>query len=140
MEKTMDKFFTDLEDMWGNAIYCDPPDVQSDESPSFVVPPLPPPPPKLPTSTYLPPTNPYALTIWVQCNFRQKGEEKGTIKRELLAWATKNKYLSLRSDGVSYIDWEMNDTAIRGSWSAFVLWFFCSCPCTKVTTRSEYSL
>jgi hypothetical protein len=143
MNQTMDKFFTDLQDMWGTkdgALYYDPFDSEPPQpQPLAQQPqPQPPSPPRLPTSTYLPPTNPYALKIWRQCNFHQKGERKGTIERGLLSWANKNEYRSVGNDGVPHIDWEMNGNKLCGTWSAFVLWFFCSC--TKVVAQNKYSL
>jgi hypothetical protein len=141
MNKTMDKFFADLQDMWGikdGALYYDPFDSEPSEPQLLAQQPKSPHSP--PSATYLPPTNPYALTIWIQCNFRQKGERKSTIERLLLSWANKNEYRSVGNDGVPHIEWNMNGTRLRGTWNAFLLWFFCSCPCTKVGVQSKYSL
>lgn len=131
LEGSMDQFFKDLEDMWGKdgGFYYDPPITYYELQGQSLELPSPNSPPRLPTTYYKPPTNPYAMKIWSQCNFRGKGERKGPIERGLFVWAA-NNHLRYMKDDVEHINWEMNGTKICGTWSAFVLWFFCSC--TKV--------
>ncbi len=137
LDEHIDKFFRDLEVMWGNseAIYVDPLD-------TLDVPPAPPPSPTYSSTLpqishrgprsprYRPPAeNSYARQIWDSCGFRvgNSGERESTIEQGLLRWANQNQLLFQNNDGKSCITWSHNGTQISGQWSAFRLWFFCAC-------------
>ncbi len=88
-----------------------------------------------PQPRYLAPTSSYSRIIWDQCGFRvKKGERKITIERGLAVWADQHQLTYVGSDGLSWISWKVNGTFITGRWSAFVLWFLCTC--TKVDPPS----